>query len=428
MKKNFSDVFDEYSKDIYRYILSKVRHRETAEDIAQDVFLNAFRSWESYTDSGQLRAWLFKIAHNAVLRQYEYANKTRVVFSISRSDPSAEGGETDFPDFSCDPENDFLRKDAVDRIMRSVEELSDVHQVVFKCRYIEDMSLIETADFVGLPLGTVKSRAHYAVREIKKSLGVSETGDSTLGQLTKHIKRRTSKMTCNEIKAYFYVYTMGTLSESLKKEVETHMEKCEECREIFNLMCGLAEKMNKPEDGAFYDYYISLPKYSLIYCASNPKSYYAADENGNISEEFMTGITNGLDYLKDRTNNVLNSRGESYPFEFYEHTDGEGKKWESLCINYAKGMENEAVIHLTYSHDLSNDYSKDEAGELSIGTTNRSVGKGKCATYVLLEENVREVSIIRGNGIVNVGSQKFAYAEGYVPGDDSFRLKYSYKM
>jgi RNA polymerase sigma factor, sigma-70 family len=424
MKKDFSAVFDEYGKDIYRYVLSKVRHRETAEDITQDVFLNAFRSWENYTDSDQLRAWLFKIAHNAVLRGY--ANRTRVTYSISRSD---DEGDIDFPDFSCDPENDFLRKEAVERIMRSVEELSEVHQVAFRCRYIEDMSLNETAEYIGLPIGTVKSRVHYAVREIKKSLGISES-DQSFEQLTKQIKRRTTKMmTCNEIKAYFSVYAAGTLSDSLKKEVEAHAEKCDECNELLAIVCALTEKMNKPEDGAFFDYYISLPEYNLIYASLNPKSLYASDENGNVTEHYMRGMTNGLDYLKDATNNALSSSGKEYPFEIYKHTADDGEKWETFCLNYAKGMENETAIHLVYSQDLSNDYTKDESGELSIGTTNRNVGDEKSGTYVLLDYGAHDVKIIRGSGIINIGGgRKFAYTEGYVPEEDTFRLKYSYKI
>jgi RNA polymerase sigma-70 factor (ECF subfamily) len=149
------------------YNLARFLCRDTslAEDVAQEAYLRAFRSWAEFR-GGSVRAWLFAIVRNCHLTYREQSQRDRErtatrpgnVEAVADEDPvlliAAEG----------DPEHALLRQDEDTRVRQTLDELAEDFREILVLRDIEECSYREIADVLGLPIGTVMSRLSRARR------------------------------------------------------------------------------------------------------------------------------------------------------------------------------------------------------------------------------------------------------------------------
>lgn len=158
------ELFEAYNKDVYKTCLYMVRDPADAEDLCHDTFITAFRS---RTDNiGQHRAWLIRIAVNQCLNHLRRKKLFR--FKI----------ESNLPRFA--PANDLSAEQrAEERASRSewaevMKELPVKVRAVIVLRFVHDMTLSEVADTLSIPVGTVKSRLHKGLRQVKGILEKQE--------------------------------------------------------------------------------------------------------------------------------------------------------------------------------------------------------------------------------------------------------------
>ena len=132
------------------------------DDVASEVFLAAFRGIGRFTGDGRdFRAWLFTIAHHKgvdVLRRASSRHEvaTAVVPDAGPPAPSAEQGA--------------MERLATGEALRLLEVLTDDQRAVLLLRVVAELSLTETADVLGKPVGAVKSLQHRALERLRKSL------------------------------------------------------------------------------------------------------------------------------------------------------------------------------------------------------------------------------------------------------------------
>jgi len=128
-----------------------------ADDVLQDVWLDVFRHLPRLADPQAFRAWVYRIARDRA-------------FGLLRKSQRAEQplGETDVPDES-DDDNGFDAEDA-ERIHAALDLLPPEQREVLVLRFIEAMSYEGIARVTSQPLGTVRSRLHYAKRALRTLL------------------------------------------------------------------------------------------------------------------------------------------------------------------------------------------------------------------------------------------------------------------
>jgi RNA polymerase sigma-70 factor (ECF subfamily) len=137
-----------------------------AADITQETFLRAWRNPQILA-AGQaaLRGWLLVVARNLVI------DRIRAVRARPTEIPAA---------FDLDAEQGHAAPDHADRVAAAVvvsdaiAGLSDAHREVLQQLYFQDRSLADTAAGMGISVGTVKSRAHYAICALRKALALGE--------------------------------------------------------------------------------------------------------------------------------------------------------------------------------------------------------------------------------------------------------------
>ena len=158
----FGALYDRYQPMIYRFVMIKVGRREEAEDITHQVFLSAWQKVRSYKHRGfPFSSWLYQIARNQVIDHYR-SRKGDV--SLDKADPEAFAS-------AADPSADLSKKLQLEKVRSAVARLKPDYQDVIILRFVEDLSLKETAAALRKTEGAVKLVQHRAVRELKKSLG-----------------------------------------------------------------------------------------------------------------------------------------------------------------------------------------------------------------------------------------------------------------
>ncbi len=151
----FAELVARYDARLAYFLRKLVRDR--ADDVLQDVWLDVFRHLPRLADPQAFRAWIYRIARD---RAFGLLRKSHL-------DPEPLG-ETDVPDESTG-DNGFDAGDAA-RIHAALDLLPPEQREVLVLRFIESMSYEAIARVTGQPLGTVRSRLHYAKRALRTNL------------------------------------------------------------------------------------------------------------------------------------------------------------------------------------------------------------------------------------------------------------------
>jgi len=140
--------------------------RDEAEDVVQEAFVKAFRHLSSFRRDSAFRPWLLRIVAN------ETHNATRS--RRRRSELSVRLGataEVRAPDDPEGPEGAAVATDRRARLLEAVRTLPDRERRAVVCRYFLQLSEAETAQVLGWPVGTVKSRTHRGLARLRKEVG-----------------------------------------------------------------------------------------------------------------------------------------------------------------------------------------------------------------------------------------------------------------
>ncbi len=156
----FAQIYDEHFDKIYRYVFLRVRTREEAEDLTQQVFLNALQSISSYKWKGvPFSSWLFRIAHNQVIDHSRKVSKLQVT---TMEIPLAATGP--------DPVDIVGQEFEVERVREAMVGLTDLQREVISLRFAGELSTAETAKVMGKKEGAVKALQHSALGAIRRVL------------------------------------------------------------------------------------------------------------------------------------------------------------------------------------------------------------------------------------------------------------------
>jgi RNA polymerase sigma-70 factor (ECF subfamily) len=167
----FDEIYDMHKDDIYRFALHLNPNRAEAEDLFQEVWLRVAGHLRERPEAAKLKPWLLTIAvnlHRDALRK----KRVRRLFFLSRAGAAASGSVPPEP-FSSEPEDPAqLAEQAVlrRRIDQAVAGLPERQRQIFLLREVEGLRQAEIAGVLGMPVGTVKSLMHRAVRRLQKEL------------------------------------------------------------------------------------------------------------------------------------------------------------------------------------------------------------------------------------------------------------------
>jgi RNA polymerase sigma-70 factor (ECF subfamily) len=162
----FGELYDRYVDMVYRYVLFRVGDRPLAEDLTSETFLRALRRISTVSYQGRdVGAWFVTIARNLVL---DHVKSSRYRLEVTTSDVA------DTPSWSTGvasgPEQEVVASDTNAELMRCVAKLNRDQQECIVLRFLQGLSVAETAAHMGRNEGAIKALQHRAVRRLAQLL------------------------------------------------------------------------------------------------------------------------------------------------------------------------------------------------------------------------------------------------------------------
>jgi RNA polymerase sigma-70 factor (ECF subfamily) len=153
-REAFEILYHRYVRPVFGLALRRLRDRQRAEDAVQETFAAVWRSAQSYRpERGPAAPWLYTVARNAIVDR----QRARVDQPAEVPDtPSAEPGPLDRAEAS------FVAW----RVHRALEELPEKEREVLELAYWSELSQSEVAEYLHIPLGTVKTRTRSALARL----------------------------------------------------------------------------------------------------------------------------------------------------------------------------------------------------------------------------------------------------------------------
>jgi RNA polymerase sigma-70 factor (ECF subfamily) len=152
--------------DVYRFALSLTHDPVDADDVVQDTFLRAYKSWHTYVPGSDCRRWLFTICRNVFLRSLERRSPTIDLEGESETATSAVAREG-----IRDEADDLLsRVDLGPAIESAIARLPEPFQSTLVLVDVEDRPYEAAATMLGIPVGTVRSRLFRGRRLMQEML------------------------------------------------------------------------------------------------------------------------------------------------------------------------------------------------------------------------------------------------------------------
>lgn len=156
----FGDLYKLHLDAIYRYVHSRVGETSEAENLTQTIFVKAWRALENYRPTQvPFRAWLYRIAHNAVVDYYRTKKNSALLEEQTMlSDPSAT------------PEESLISQERHDTLKQAMTKLKPAYQQVLSLRFLNELDYSETADVLGRKVNAVRVLQYRALKALRRVL------------------------------------------------------------------------------------------------------------------------------------------------------------------------------------------------------------------------------------------------------------------
>ncbi|MGO4599007.1 RNA polymerase sigma factor [Terrabacter sp. 2RAF25] len=161
-KEAFAQLYDSYVDTVFRYVLVRVANRSLAEDLTSETFLRAMRRIDSFTWQGKdIAAWFVTIARNLIA---DHVKSAKFRFEVATADMRDADERVDAPD------TEVLTRLRDERLVEAIKGLGPDQAECITLRFLQGLSLADTAKVIGKSEGAVKQLQLRATRALRKSL------------------------------------------------------------------------------------------------------------------------------------------------------------------------------------------------------------------------------------------------------------------
>jgi RNA polymerase sigma-70 factor, ECF subfamily len=155
---------------VYRVARRLVGSREEAEDLVQETYARAFRSWSSYTAGTNMRAWLLRILTNLNVDRGRKIQRTPQTQPLEESDYYLANKMASAAGEDVLESDDVVERLSQDSVVKALSEIPPQFRDVVVLVDIGDFTYADAAQILDIPIGTVMSRLHRGRRALKQHL------------------------------------------------------------------------------------------------------------------------------------------------------------------------------------------------------------------------------------------------------------------
>jgi RNA polymerase sigma-70 factor (ECF subfamily) len=159
-REAFRMLFEAYQQPLFRYLARLMRDEAVARELTNDVMIEVWKGAARFEGRAKVRTWVYGIAHNKAVDQIRKRSE------LPWDDKVAER----LADCGPSPLDSAEAEDSRRLMLGLLEQLSPDHRAVIQLTYYEGLSIKEIAEIMSCPEATVKTRMHYARRQLKTLL------------------------------------------------------------------------------------------------------------------------------------------------------------------------------------------------------------------------------------------------------------------
>lgn len=167
----FRELVARHDKKVYTLVARVLGPSATADDVddvAQDVFVQAWRALPKFRSDAKFSTWLYRIATNMAIKQWHRRKKTSGTVYEAELPETVRAALAD-PSLGPAEEAMLLARDR--DLRKAIESLPEKQRTVVLLHYFEEQTCEEVALLLGCSVGTVWSRLHYACRKLRETAG-----------------------------------------------------------------------------------------------------------------------------------------------------------------------------------------------------------------------------------------------------------------
>lgn len=167
MQEVFEDLYDKYHHDLFQFLFYMVRNKQLAEDLTQEVYIKIIKSYDSFKGNSSEKTWIFSIARHAAIDYFRGQKRKKKhimdLFDIGEKSHLIQ-------DSDPIPEEMAVQNEEIKDIYECLEQCTVDQKTVIILRYIQDLSIQETAEILGWSLSKVKTTQHRGMKALRTLL------------------------------------------------------------------------------------------------------------------------------------------------------------------------------------------------------------------------------------------------------------------
>jgi RNA polymerase sigma-70 factor (ECF subfamily) len=170
-KSAFDTLIAQYERRTYQYAFRLTRDPEEAADIVADAFVRVYSALKNFRGQSAFSTWLYRIVTNVY---FDHRKKDRSKMMVSLDSPPAGSDmlqPMELSDPSPGPAEAVEASVRIETIQRALESLPEFHHAMLVMYHVENLSYVEIAEALDLPVGTVKSRLNRARQALREEIG-----------------------------------------------------------------------------------------------------------------------------------------------------------------------------------------------------------------------------------------------------------------
>ncbi len=157
----FETLYRRHNDSLYRYLMRLCRHRDTADDLFQEVWGKIIKARERYRPTAKFRTFLYRVAHNCFI---DHIRRNKRHQNTADVEPDTQQNPAEGPDVAA--ERSLARR----RLESALGDLPDEQRDVFLLHEEGGLSLDEISHVTGVNRETIKSRLRYAVKKLRAAI------------------------------------------------------------------------------------------------------------------------------------------------------------------------------------------------------------------------------------------------------------------
>ena len=152
----FDELYTRHAQPLFNFILRILQDEALADDVFQETCIRVLEKADRFNPRGRFTTWLYTVAHNLCMDE------------LRRQSLSFPGEKVAEPPSTRDPQDQLLKREDEEAARKLLASLRPHLRAVVVLRVLHDYSQEETAKIVGVPVGTVKSRLHHALKQLRQ--------------------------------------------------------------------------------------------------------------------------------------------------------------------------------------------------------------------------------------------------------------------